>query len=84
MAMNVRCYRCGWSFSLGREAIVAALAEAQASRAKYHAEYCPRCRQVNKISIDQLKRAAPAPAAAGEAEAPAPPGSESAEDTPKG
>jgi len=57
--MNTRCYRCGWSFSLGREALIVALDTAQASGAKNHMERCPRCRQVIKISVDQLRRAAP-------------------------
>lgn len=57
--MNTRCYRCGWSFSLSREAITGALDAAHASGAKNHMERCPRCRQAIKISVDQLKRAAP-------------------------
>ena len=57
--MNTRCYRCGWSFSLSREAISAAVAQAEATHAKYHVEHCPKCRQTIKLPVDQLKRAAP-------------------------
>lgn len=57
--MNTRCYRCGWSFSLSREAIEAAVAQAAATGEKSHVEHCPRCRQAIKISVDQLKRALP-------------------------
>jgi len=57
--MNMRCYRCGWSFSLSREAVGAALANASAPGAKHHVEHCPRCRQVLKIPLDQLKRSLP-------------------------
>src|SRR3989304_712600 len=57
--MNVRCYRCGWSFTLGRDMIEAALTTASASGAKHHDERCPRCRQMLKISMDQIRRAAP-------------------------
>jgi hypothetical protein len=62
--MNHRCYRCGWSFSLGRETIEAAVANAGTD--KTYNLPCPRCRQINKIPIQQLKRTLPpgwAPAA---------------------
>lgn len=55
--MNTRCFRCGWSFSLSRETIENAVANAGTE--KIHVEYCPRCRQVIKIPIQQLKRALP-------------------------
>ena len=58
--MNTRCYRCGWSFSLSREEIEAAVAAALAAGDKIHAERCPHCRQVIKMPIDQLRRALPA------------------------
>lgn len=73
--MNTRCYRCGWSFSLGREAVETAVAAALASGAKVHVEYCPRCRQVIKMPVDQLRRSLPpgwTPPEAGEASAAAP------------
>ena len=57
--MNIRCYRCGWSFSMSRDAISAAVAHAQTTKAKFHVEHCPKCRQAIKVSVDQLKRAAP-------------------------
>jgi hypothetical protein len=56
---NTRCYRCGWSFTLSRETIAAALTGAASTGAKYHVEHCPRCRQAIKLPVDQLKRAAP-------------------------
>jgi hypothetical protein len=55
--MNTRCFRCGWSFSLSRETIENAVANAGSQ--KIHVEYCPRCRQVIKIPIQQLRRALP-------------------------
>lgn len=57
--MNVRCYRCGWSFSLSREMIVEALTAASQTGARHHDQRCPRCRQTLKISMDQIRRAAP-------------------------
>lgn len=76
--MNTRCYRCGWSFSLSREALEEA-ATASAGQ-KAHAIRCPRCRQVISIPMDQILRdlpagwtpAAAASPAAGEAAATAP------------
>lgn len=56
--MNHRCYRCGWSFSLGREAVE--MAVAQAGKEKVYALPCPRCRQINKIPIKQLRNNLPA------------------------
>lgn len=69
--MNTRCYRCGWSFSLSRETMSAAVAQAEATKAKYHVEHCPKCRQAIKLPVDQLKRAVPPTKPAPEAEPPA-------------
>jgi hypothetical protein len=55
--MNHRCYQCGWSFTLGREAIEAAVAGAGSE--KTYNMPCPRCRKINKIPIQQLKRTLP-------------------------
>ena len=78
--MNVRCYRCGWSNSLSREAIEAAAVSSAGQKA--HVIHCPRCRQAIRIPMDQIMRALPPgwtppaaaePAAANQpAEAPAP------------
>jgi hypothetical protein len=57
--MNARCYRCGWSFSMSREAIAAAVTAANAQTDKFHVEPCPRCKQAVKLPLDQLRRALP-------------------------
>ena len=57
--MNARCYRCGWSFSMSREAIVAAVTAADAQGDTMHVEPCPRCKQAIKLPVDQLRRALP-------------------------
>jgi hypothetical protein len=82
--MNARCYRCGWSFSLSRETIAAAVAAADAQGDTYHVEPCPKCKQAIKLPLDQLRRALPPgwkpEAAAAPAEEPtAPPASEEVE-----
>jgi hypothetical protein len=61
--MQLRCYRCGWSFSLSREQVEFALADAKAKGGKHHDIRCTRCRTVNKIPVQQLERSAPRPAA---------------------
>ena len=75
--MNVRCFRCGWSFSLGRDFIAAALTDAGAAGVRHYDHPCPRCRQVLKISVDQLRRAMPPgwapPTPEAQAVTPAPP-----------
>src|SRR5436190_6549273 len=55
--MNMRCYRCGRSFSIGREALEAA-AVASAGQ-KFHVVYCPNCRTSIKIAMEQVMRELP-------------------------
>ena len=65
--MNTRCYRCGWSFSMNREALEEAAVSGAGQKA--HVIHCPRCRQTIRIPMDQIVRALPAgwaPAAAGD------------------
>jgi hypothetical protein len=57
--MNARCYRCGWSFSLSREVIAAAVTAADARGDTFHVEPCPRCKQAIKLPLDQLRNALP-------------------------
>jgi hypothetical protein len=68
--MNTRCYRCGWSFSLSREAMEEAAVSSAGQKA--HVIHCPRCRQAISIPMDQIIRALPqgwTPAAAGDSAA---------------
>ncbi|HKZ82820.1 MAG TPA: hypothetical protein VJ793_04095 [Anaerolineae bacterium] len=58
--MQVRCQRCGWVFTLSRDAIGFAVAEAQASEAEYYQEPCPKCRNVIKIQVRELRKRLPA------------------------
>ena len=58
--MQVRCQRCGWVFTLSRDAIGFAVAEAQASQAEYYQEPCPKCRNVIKIQVKELRKRLPA------------------------
>ncbi len=66
--MNVHCQYCRHSFTLSRDYVAEAVAEAAEKKQKYHAVECPKCRKINKVSLKQMKRFAPKPAGA-EAEA---------------
>ena len=55
--MNTRCYRCGWSFSLSREAMEEAAVSSAGQKA--HVIHCPKCRQTIRIPMDQVMRALP-------------------------
>jgi len=57
--MQVRCQRCGWVFTLNREAIGMGVAEAEAAQADYYQEPCPRCRNVVKIQVKEMRRRLP-------------------------
>ncbi len=55
--MNTRCYRCGWSFSLSREAMEEAAVSSVGQKA--HVIHCPRCRQAIRVPMDQILHALP-------------------------
>jgi len=61
--MQLRCYRCGWSFSLSREQVDFALESARVKGGQHYDVHCTRCRTVNKVPVKQLEKAAPRPAA---------------------
>lgn len=60
--MQIRCYRCGWSFALKREEVAYALETVKAEGGNHYDVRCQRCRHSNRISLEQLERAAPKPA----------------------
>jgi phage FluMu protein Com len=57
--MQLRCYRCGWSFGIKKEEIAFAIEALEESGGVHYDIRCPRCRHANKISLEQLKRSAP-------------------------
>lgn len=59
--MQIRCYRCGWSFALKKEEIEFAREALEASEGQHYDAPCPRCRHKNRVSLEQLKKVAPAP-----------------------
>ena len=57
--MQLRCYRCGWSFAIKKDEIVFAIEALEESGGVHYDVRCPRCRQTNKIGLKQLQQAAP-------------------------
>lgn len=59
--MQTRCYRCNWSFSIKKEEILFALEALEESGGNHYDVRCQRCRHMNRISLEQLQKAAPMP-----------------------
>lgn len=57
--MQIRCYRCGWSFALKKEEIAFAVEALEESGGVHYDVRCQRCRHTNKISLEQLRKFAP-------------------------
>lgn len=57
--MQIRCYRCNWSFAIKKDEIAFALQTIEESGGTHYDARCPRCRRNTTISLEQLQRAAP-------------------------
>ena len=57
--MQIRCYRCGWSFAIKKEEAAFALEALEETGGTHYDSSCPRCRHSNRISLEQLRKAAP-------------------------
>jgi len=57
--MQMRCFNCHKPFALGKESISAALDELTQQNLGHYNVACPHCRKVNRVSKDELLRAAP-------------------------
>lgn len=58
--MQIRCYHCHRPFALSKETVHAALDMLTAENLSHYNAYCPHCRRANRVSPDELHRAAPA------------------------
>jgi hypothetical protein len=58
--MQIRCYRCNWSFAIKQDEIQFILEALEESGGSHYDARCPRCRRTTKIPIEQLRRAVPA------------------------
>ena len=57
--MQIRCYKCSMPISLGRDAVFGALDYVTDEELTHYDVRCPKCRKVNRISVEQLHQAAP-------------------------
>ena len=57
--MQIRCYACHIPFALNKEEVHAALDIITEGKLSHFNAHCPRCRKVNRVSRQQLLRAAP-------------------------
>lgn len=57
--MQVRCYHCHKPFALGKDALYLALDEMHSQNLHHYNAYCPHCRRANRLSKDEIHRAAP-------------------------
>ena len=55
--MQLRCARCNSSFGVRQEEIDVALEALEKDGAKHYDVRCPRCRAVNHLSLEQVRRA---------------------------
>lgn len=58
--MQVQCYRCNMSYALGKDEISFALAVLREEDAGHYDSQCPRCRTKNRVSREQIEKAAEA------------------------
>jgi phage FluMu protein Com len=65
--MQIRCYRCGNSFTLSQTEISGALEAVQKAGGEHYDARCPRCRTTNKVPLAQLEKAAGPAGSAGKA-----------------
>jgi phage FluMu protein Com len=57
--MQIRCFHCHKPYAMSKETVVAALEEATEQNLVHVNVPCPHCRRVNRVSRDDLHRAAP-------------------------
>lgn len=57
--MQIRCYRCGWNFGLSNEEVAFAREAIDLAQSSHYDARCPRCRTVNKVPAEQIRRSAP-------------------------
>ena len=57
--MQIRCYRCGWSFAIKKEEAAFALQALEETGGTHYDSNCPNCRHSNRISVEQLKKSNP-------------------------
>ena len=54
--MQVRCQRCGYKFTLSRQAVATAAEEIEQTQAKHYNVECPKCRRQIKVPARDVQR----------------------------
>jgi phage FluMu protein Com len=57
--MQIRCNNCHRPFALGKDVVNMALDSMVEAGQNHYNAHCPHCRRANRISRDELMRAAP-------------------------
>jgi phage FluMu protein Com len=57
--MQIRCQQCHRPFAMSKEAVHAALDHMAAENLAHYNAHCPHCRKANRVSFEELQRAAP-------------------------
>lgn len=57
--MQSHCQWCGWTHTIGCEALLYAVAKAQADKALHHIENCPKCHHTLEIDVSEMMRHIP-------------------------
>lgn len=57
--MQIHCYNCHKPFALNRDAVLGALDLVHQEDLHHYNAQCPFCRRVNRVSKEELLRAAP-------------------------
>jgi phage FluMu protein Com len=57
--MQIRCQQCHRPFAMGKDAVHAALDYVYDEDLGHYNAQCPHCRRMNRLSRDELQRAAP-------------------------
>ncbi len=57
--MQIRCNNCHKPFALGKATVHAALDQMTEENMHHFNAQCPHCRRANRVSFEELKRAAP-------------------------
>ncbi|MCC7129219.1 MAG: hypothetical protein B6D39_05900 [Anaerolineae bacterium UTCFX2] len=57
--MQIRCYNCHKPFAIGKQETHTALDMMVAQNLSHYDAQCPHCRRINRVSRQELERAAP-------------------------
>jgi hypothetical protein len=57
--MQVRCLSCQMPIALSQDVLYAALDQITDENLSHYDVRCPRCRKTNRVSADQIRKAAP-------------------------